>query len=98
MLEGRYQLILNTPMGEIKGILELRMEKGELCGTLEAMGGKNHFKGGKVEGNKCAFSGEFNTPLGVISYNILGIAEGNKLMIYAETNKGRFKLEGTRIK
>lgn len=98
MLEGKYELKFNTPMGDITGELELRMEKGELCGTLAAMGGKNHFKGGKVEGNKCVFSGEFNTPMGIINYNILGIAEGNKLNIYAETNKGRFKLEGTRKK
>ena len=69
----------------------------DLVGSLEMMGTKNYFKGGKVENNKCVFSGNFNTPMGNINYNILGIAEKNKLNIYAETNKGRFKLEGTRI-
>lgn len=54
--------------------------------------------GGKVESNKCAFSGNFNTPIGNISYNILGIAEGDTLNIFAETNKGRFKLDGKKIK
>lgn len=98
MLEGRYQLKINTPMGDLTGQLELRMQNKELFGTLEIMGGKNQFRGGKVEGNKCVFSGEFNTPMGMINYNILGIVEGDKLDIYAETNKGRFKLQGTRIK
>lgn len=64
---------------------------------MEMMGSKSYFNGGKVEGNKCIFSGEFNTPMGNISYNILGIVEGDKLNIFAETNKGRFKLEGRRI-
>lgn len=97
MLEGKYKLKVSTPIGDITGILEMKMEKEELCGTLEVMGAKSQFRGGKVEENKCAFSGNFNTPIGNIDYNILGIVEGNRLDIYAQTNKGRFKLEGTRI-
>ena len=62
------------------------------------MGSKSYFGGGKVEGNKCFFSGKFSTPMGDINYNILGISEGGKLNIFAETNKGRFKLEGKRIR
>ena len=50
-----------------------------------------------MEENKCIFSGNFNTPMGNINYKILGIAEGGILNIYAETNKGRFKLEGKKI-
>ena len=98
MIEGKYKLRLNTPMGEIKGNLELKMQNRELYGVLDVMGGKSQFKGGKVEGNKFIFKGDFNTPLGLINYSLLGIVEGDKLDIYAETNKGRFKLEGTRIK
>ena len=98
MIEGKYQLKLNTPMGDITGMLELKMQNKELYGVLEVMGGKNQFRGGKVEDNKFIFKGEFNTPLGLINYNLLGIVDGNKLDIYAETNKGRFKLDGTRVK
>lgn len=97
MLEGKYKLKLNTPMGDITGNLELKMQNKELFGVLEVMGGKSQFKGGKVEGNKFVFKGEFNTPMGTINYSILGIVDGNKLDIYAETNKGRFKIDGTRM-
>ena len=96
MIEGKYNLKLNTPIGELTGILELKLVKWSLCGTLETMGTKNNFTGGTVEGNKCAFSGEFKTPIGPITYEILGIVEGDNLDIYAETNKGRFKISGTR--
>ena len=65
---------------------------------MEMMGSKSYFSGGKAEDNKCIFSGEFNTPMGNISYKILGIVEGDILSIFAETNKGRFKLEGKRVK
>ncbi len=97
MIEGKYLIKFNTPMGQISGNLELKVQNESLSGTLEIMGGKNNFYGGKVEGNKCIFSGEFNTPIGNIKYDILGIVDEEKLSIYAETNKGRFKLEGTRI-
>lgn len=96
LVEGKYNLSLNTPIGEITGTLELKKINGSLCGTLETMGTKNNFTGGTVEGNKCAFSGEFKTPIGPITYEILGIVEGDNLDIYAETNKGRFKISGKR--
>ena len=98
MLEGTYALNLNTPMGNIPCKVGLWMERGNLSGSIEMMGSKNYFKGGKVEDNKCVFSGDFNTPMGNINYNILGIVEGDRLTVFAETNKGRFKLEGTRVK
>ncbi len=97
MIEGTYELTLNTPMGNIPSKVRLWQEKESLSGSIEMMGGKSYFNNGKIDGNKCIFSGHFNTPMGEINYNILGIAEGNKLIIFAETNKGRFKLEGHRI-
>ena len=98
MIEGTYELTLNTPMGNIPCKIVLWMEKGKLSGSMEMMGSKSIFYDGKVEENKCIFSGQFNTPMGNINYNILGIVEGDELSIFAETNKGRFKLEGRRTK
>lgn len=96
MIEGIYNLKLDTPIGEITGKLELKMIGKELNGYLETMGAKNTFTGGKVEDDKCAFNGEFKTPIGVITYNILGIVNGDNIDLYAETNKGRFKISGKR--
>ena len=92
MIEGNYNLKLDTPIGEITGKLELKMVNGYLEGYIETMGTKNQFTGGTVEGNKCAFEGKFNTPIGEITYEILGIVEGDNIDIYASTNKGRFKI------
>lgn len=97
LVEGKYNLKLNTPIGELTGTLELTYINGTLGGTLETMGTKNSFTGGTVEGNKCAFSGAFKTPIGEITYEILGIVEGDNIDIYAKTNKGRFKLSGKRV-
>ena len=98
MVDGKYNLKLNTPMGDITGLLELKTTNGVLCGVLDTFGKKNTFTGGKVEDNKCAFSGKFETPLGEITYEILGIVDGDDINIYAETNKGRLKITGKRVK
>ncbi len=96
MLEGTYTLSLNTPMGSIPCKINLWFENKMLNGCIDIMGTKNYLNGGKVEDNKCFFSGELNTPLGAINYKILGVAEQNKLNIFAETNKGNFQLQGCR--
>ncbi len=96
-MEGKYILKLSTPMGEIKGNLALYMQRYELCGTLEFMGNKSYIKGGKVQDNKCIFSGNLNTPMGNITYNVLGILNNTKLDIYVETNKGKFKIDGVKV-
>ena len=44
MLEGKYSLNLNTPMGNVPCIIELWMENNSLSGSIEIMGGKNYFK------------------------------------------------------
>ena len=98
MIEGNYNLKLDTPIGEITGNLELKMVDGTLEGYIETLGAKNHFTGGKAEGNKCVFEGKFNTPIGEITYEILGIVEGDNIDIYASTNKGRFKINCKRFK
>ncbi|MBR6033414.1 MAG: hypothetical protein IKP28_01505 [Clostridia bacterium] len=98
MIEGSYSLNLNTPMGNIPCMVNLWFEGKILNGKIEIMGSKNFLKGGKAEDNKCFFEGEINTPLGNISYKILGIIEGDKINIFAETNKGNFNLNGNRIK
>ena len=97
MLDGTYELNINTPMGNIPCKLVLWKERESLSGRIEMMGSKSILKDGKIEDNKFAFSGNVNTPMGNINYNILGILTNDILNIYAETNKGRFKLEGKRV-
>ena len=44
MLEGKYNLNLNTPMGNIPCALELWKENNSLSGSIEMLGSKNYFK------------------------------------------------------
>ena len=39
MIEGKYLIKFNTPMGQISGNLELKVQNESLSGTLEIMAG-----------------------------------------------------------
>ncbi len=97
MLEGRYKASLNTPMGAINGTIELVSRGNNVEGTIETMGMRNTFRGMKTRENECKFSGNFNTPLGNIEYKATCIVNNNQLELMANTNKGNFKLLGSRM-
>ena len=97
MLDGKYNSSLNTPMGAINGTITLQSRGNNVEGTIETMGMRNTFKGMKTKENECTFSGNFNTPLGIIQYNATCVVNNNKLELMASTNKGNFKLLGNRM-
>lgn len=97
MLDGKYNSSLNMPMGAINGTITLQSRGNNVEGTIETMGMRNTFKGMKTKENECTFSGNFNTPLGIIQYNATCVVNNNKLELMASTNKGNFKLLGNRM-
>lgn len=97
-MDGLYEISLKTPMGEIKGNVELATSGNELSGYIETMGKRNNFSGGKVNGNKFTISGNINASIANIKYDIQGEVIGNTLNINAKTNMGSFKLQGRKIK
>lgn len=97
-MDGLYEIILKTPMGEIKGNVKLIARGNELSGYIETMGKRNDFSGGKVNGNKFTIYGNINASIANIKYDIQGEVIGNTLNINAKTNMGSFKLQGRRIR
>lgn len=98
MLDGKYQSSIKTPMGDIKGTITLNSDSNNVTGIIETMGMKNNFKGIKLANDKCNFTGNFNTPIGNISYNAICKVNQDNLELEAVTNKGSFKINGNRIK
>ena len=96
-MDGIYEIKVNTPMGIMGGKLYLKQSGNSITGTLEMMGKKSNLTEGRVQGNKCCFSGEFKNNAINIKYDIAAELEGKILNIYAKTNMGEFKLQGTKI-
>lgn len=47
-MDGMYEIIVKSPMGEIKANLKLITNGNDLSGYVETMGKRNEFSGGRV--------------------------------------------------
>ena len=97
MIDGKYAVSIDLPIGRFKGILKLITNGTEVTGYIETMGKQSPFSGGIATGNQFSFSGDFKTIIGNIKYKITGIVNGDKLEIDAITNNGNFKIDGYRM-
>lgn len=97
MLDGTYNISLNTPIGALNGQITLITNGNNVQGIVETMGMKNSFNGSKISNDKCKFSGNLNTPLGNLSYNAICTVQNNILDLEANTAQGNFKISGKRI-
>ena len=97
MLDGTYNISLNTPIGALNGQITLITNGNNVQGIVETMGMKNSFNGSKISNDKCKFSGNLNTPIGNLSYNAICTVQNNILDLEANTAQGNFKISGKRI-
>ena len=96
-MDGNYETVINTPMGNLNTKIQLRTNGDELNGTVNIMGMTNNITGGKVNGNKCYFKGRLNNNVLNLQYEIAGELIGNILNICARTNMGEFKLQARKV-
>lgn len=96
-MDGVYETNINTPIGNINAKIALKQTGNIINGMVEMMGSKNPLSQGKVNGNKCYFSGEIKNNMLKLTYNITGELVENVLNIYAKTNMGEFKLQAKKI-
>lgn len=97
MLEGKYQVILKTPMGAKKGELLLKNENSVLTGSMTALGKTNALTPGTTDGECFQFSGELQTAVGKLAYDCSGKVEGDVITGSAKTKKGSMAMSGKRI-
>lgn len=96
-MDGVYQTSINSPMGNINIRLALQQSGNIMNGMIEIMGSKNALAPGKIQGNKCYFTGEIKNKSMSIRYNIIGELVGDILNIHAQTNMGEFNLQANKI-
>lgn len=97
MIDGLYEIRVNTPMGEMIANVKLITKENTLNGYVEIMGKRNNFSGGKVKNNRFVLSGNLNVSIANIKYDLQGEVIGNILNVNAKTNMGMFNLQGKRI-
>jgi hypothetical protein len=63
MVAGKWNITINTPVGDRSGVLELKTEGSVLTGSLSDAEHHAEISGGRVEGNKLSWSAALTKPM-----------------------------------
>lgn len=97
MVDGTYEVKVDTPLGAKTGMVTLVSRGTVLDGNVEARGLGKLSATGTVNGDAFEVEGSARVfPLGKVSYRINGRVEGDVLTATCSTNKGSLDIRGTR--
>ncbi len=88
MVDGTYQIAIDTPMGKQESKLTLKTEGNKLSGSMESPFGTMEFKDGTVKDGDISWSMEISSPMGSMKLDYKGKVEGDA--ISGEVKAGDF--------
>jgi hypothetical protein len=95
-IDGVYDVILKTPMGDQKATITLKANGDKLTGTTESsMSGKNEITG-KVNSNQVEWIEIAKTPMGPVKLEIKAAIDGDTFKGAAKSPFGPVAMEGKR--
>jgi hypothetical protein len=96
-VDGKWEIVINSPMGAQKATLELATSGGSLTGTQSAAQGSGPLENGKVDGNAVSWSAKITSPM-PMTLEFTGTQDGDKLSGSVKAGAfGSFPWSGTRL-
>ncbi len=95
MVQGRWNILLKTPMGDKSGVLELNAAGTQLTGSLSD---GEHFAAitdGKIAGNKLSWSAHITKPM-KMNFKFTATVDADSISGDAKHMLGRATFTGTR--
>ena len=77
-VDGKWNLVIKTPMGEQTGVLTLKQEGDALTGDMTGPSGSAPIENGKVEGEKLMWHAKVTSPM-PITLEFEGLEEGGNI-------------------
>ena len=98
MIDGTYNVDIDSPIGRKQGTAILRAEGDKLIADIDMpVIKKQHFEG-QVEGDKFSADGMIKLfLLGEITYSLRGEVVGDEMRATLDSSKGTFELAGKRV-
>ncbi len=62
-VDGKWNLVIKTPMGEQTGVLTLKQDGDALTGEMSGSAGAAAIENGRVEGDKLMWDAKVTTPM-----------------------------------
>jgi hypothetical protein len=96
MVEGKWKITIDTPMGERSGVLELLVTGKALTGSLSDADHQVAISDGKIEGNKLSWQAKITKPMR-LSFKFTATVDEDRISGVARHMLGSAKFSGTRV-
>ena len=94
MLEYSYDIVMQTPLGDKKGRMDLKTSLDRLSGHIYIMGRKNEFAG-KVDGQgNCSISGSILSIVSSLDYSAKGRLSKEEIELTLYGRQAVFHIKG----
>jgi hypothetical protein len=77
-IDGKWNVVVKSPMGDQKSVLNFKAEGSTLTGTAEAQGQSQAIQNGKIDGNNVGWSVSITTPM-PMTLEFTGALSGDSL-------------------
>ncbi|HEY1876260.1 MAG TPA: hypothetical protein VGG66_02280 [Rhizomicrobium sp.] len=95
-VDGKWEIVINSPLGAQKASLDIKTVGNVLTGTLQEAQGSGPLENGKVEGNMLTWSAKITNPM-PLTLDFAGTVEGDKLSGSVKAGSfGSFPFTGSR--
>jgi hypothetical protein len=96
-VDGKWEIVINSPLGAQKATLDIATKDGALTGTQTAQQGSGPLENGKVDGNNVSWSAKITTPM-PLTLEFAGAVDGDKLSGSVKAGSfGSFPFTGSRV-
>ena len=96
-VDGKWEIVINSPLGAQKAVLDMATNGASLTGTQQAQQGSGPLENGKVDGDKLTWSAKISSPM-PMTLDFAGAVDGDKLSGSVKAGSfGSFPFTGSRI-
>jgi hypothetical protein len=95
MVQGKWNITINTPMGDKSGVLDLKIDGTSLTGSLSDADHYAAISDGKVVGNTLSWSAKITKPMRM-SFKFTATVEADRISGAARHLLGKATFTGTR--
>ena len=95
-VDGKWEIVINSPLGAQKAVLDMATDGNSLSGTQTAQQGSGPLENGKVDGNNLTWSAKITNPM-PLTLDFTGTVDGDKLSgSFKAGSFGSFPFTGNR--
>ena len=95
MVQGKWNITINTPMGDKSGVLELKAEGTTLTGSMSHGSQRVEISDGKVEGNTLHWTAKITAPMSM-KFKFTATVDADRISGVARYTLGKAPFTGTR--